>query len=145
MWKKRHHRLSTSQKPTASSTTFKDYQLPVQKLMSLAPSDKRKVERDISHQPFTSRSTERNHHTRESGRLHRKHTVTQGRSNLTKGVGAVFQAISCSQSLSEHQHGMSHGRSWCICICKRQLYRTANFHIYIYTYILYSISWKHQF
>ena len=46
--KKRHHRLSTSQKPTASSTTFKDYQLPVQKLRSLAPSDKRKVERDIS-------------------------------------------------------------------------------------------------
>ena len=26
--KKRHHRLSRSQKPTASSTTFKDYQLP---------------------------------------------------------------------------------------------------------------------
>lgn len=84
--KKKHHRLSTSQKPTASSTTFKDYQLPVQKLRSLAPSDKRKVERDISLSHHLNR-TEAPHQ-----RIQSPSSQTHGDpgfNNLSKWGGAV--------------------------------------------------------
>ena len=72
--KKRHHRLSTK----ANSRNSGAWHLPIKEMWKETSA-------------FHITSTEPNHHTRESSRLHRKHTVTQGRSNLSKGVVQFFK------------------------------------------------------
>ena len=118
--------ISWKKGTTASSTNFKLYQYSLQKLMTLAPSRKRKAETSRNKdQPFTSfhSAPPWHHHTTEGHASHwiqspssRPVTVEpQGAIKLTSSgrVVAQLKAIKTHHSLPEHEnHWMSDIFEW---------------------------------